>query len=358
MYKNNLKLKSILSNNKCNYIKIIQGSTALNYYNLLKRKNNDIDLLVFDKNDIRVSNINSLFFNDIKCNSNIIVENNIGFYTRFIVPEINNINIEVIFVKIINKNWYKKVIKNIYMVQPEYAFLVKIFQLYSLISEKSFLSERLNVKKIFETIDDLKILCKNKLLYNKTKIFIRKNLIDIIINDFMFSYFIKSDLDIGNLFKNKTKILLINKLSMGTYLSFKITQLFNFSKKDTEKINNIIIISKFILKNKKYFFNYNDILKNTISTNELGINFDEFISKIAFINKSKVILTHQASELWKKEIVEINDEFVYKNILKFINLKFLINNKLSKNEIKIFCSESKLFLLNNLYKIILLLVLI
>ncbi|MDW2921657.1 hypothetical protein R7X46_01320 [Mesomycoplasma ovipneumoniae] len=76
------------------------------------------------------------------------------------------------------------------------------------------------------------------------------------------------------------------------------------------------------------------------------------------INKQNIIFYSKISPNWDTEIIEINKSFPFIKVLKVVSLKYKINENLNKNQILIYSSNKQEFLLNTLYKLVVLLVFI
>ncbi|WAM01260.1 hypothetical protein NWE60_01160 [Mycoplasmopsis felis] len=148
--------------------------------------------------------------------------------------------IEIILAKFLPKNTYKKINKKINMVWPEYTLLAKIFQISSLLSDDYLTNDKFNLNKLNNSITDLQVLLKNKLLVNKTKKFIFKYLTKILINNFIFDFFYKNKVDFLLYSQNIHKLKILNILSKSKNLSDEIIHLFNLSriKKKVTESNN------------------------------------------------------------------------------------------------------------------------
>ncbi|WP_069099577.1 hypothetical protein [Mesomycoplasma ovipneumoniae] len=120
-----------------------------------------------------------------------------------------------------------------------------------------------------------------------------------------------------------------------------------------------MVINDYILKNK-----YNIITKintlneseRTLFSNEIYLkNVNFFFNNFKMINTKNIVFSSKISPNWDNEIIEINKLFPFIKILKILSLKYKINENLNKNEILIYSSNDREFLLNTLYKIVVLL---
>ncbi|VEU61324.1 Uncharacterised protein [Mesomycoplasma dispar] len=270
-----------------------------------------------------------------------------------------DISVEIILAKFLKSNIYKKIRKNLYFVKPEYAILVKIFQVSVVLSNNFLGSDNLNFQKIIVTLEDVKILLKNKLLFQNTKKFIKKNLLNIIINSFIFDFFLKNNVELIWFSKNEYKFELVNSLEGNKFLSRKIKSLFCLNKYSRNLFNNLTTINDYILKSKYNIINKINSLngsKNVLSSNEIYLkNVNFFFDNFQMINRQNIIFNAKISPNWNTETIEISKKFPFIKILKIVSLKYKINENLDNYEILIYSNENQEFLLNTLYKIVVLL---
>ncbi|WP_240536367.1 hypothetical protein V2P41_01280 [Mesomycoplasma hyopneumoniae] len=353
----NIKL---IQNNNENLIKVIQGSFALNFYGLINRKPKDLDLLIFSKNNKSIQFLNKTLKNNLEKVVNLTTKINTNFFKKFQSKD-PDLEIEVILAKFLNSKCYKKIGKNFYFVKFEYAVLAKIVQISVVLSNRFLSSNNLNLQKIMETLQDTKTILKNKLVFNKVKHFIKKNLINIIINNFTFDFFTRNRVELIWFSENFYKYDLINAIEGGNFLSKKIKSLYScsLSKKSRNLFNNLMVMNDYILKNKNKIIekiNFLNGVKNKIATNEIylqDVNF--FFNNFQIINKKNIIFKSKISASWNLEIIEINKYFTFLKILRILDLKYKINQQLNDKEILIYSNENKEFIFSTLYKLIVLL---
>ncbi|MDW2835364.1 hypothetical protein R7V75_00110 [Mesomycoplasma ovipneumoniae] len=354
----NLDNVDIVQNKDDNLIKVVQGSFVLNYYGILQRKPNDLDLIIFSKKTKSLRFLNQILKIELNKNKNLDVKLSMPFFQKLEFKNLD-LNVEIILSKFLKPNIYKKIKKNLYFVKPEYAILVKIFQISEVLSNKFLGSDNLNFQKILVTLQDLKIILKNKLLFHKTRSFIKKNLLNIIVNRFIFDFFLKNNIELIWFSKNEYKFELINSLQGNKLLSKKIKSLFCLNKYSRNLFSNLMVINDYILKNK-----YNIITKintlneseRTLFSNEIYLkNVNFFFNNFKMINTKNIVFSSKISPNWESEIIEINKTFPFIKILKIVSLKYKINENLNKNEILIYSNNDQEFLLNTLYKIVVLL---
>ncbi|WP_232510576.1 hypothetical protein [Mesomycoplasma dispar] len=354
----NFKNMSLVKNGNSELIKVIQGSSALKFFGLLKREPKDIDLIFFHFNIRSLKFLNQELNAELKNESNLEVGFQIQIFKK-IKHTNSGKNIEIILGKFLSPRCYKRISKNLLLVKPEYAVLVKIFQLSVLLSNKFLFSNKFNIEKIAVTINDLKKLLMIKWLFNKTKEFLNKNLINIITNSFVFEFFLKNNVELMWFSINYYQFELINSLEGNKFLSRKIKSLFSLNKYSRNLFNNLMTINEYILKNKYDIINKINSLnksKNVVSSNEIYLkNVNFFFDNFQIINKQNIVFNSKISTNWNTETIEISKKFPFIKIFKIISLKYKINEKLSVNEILIYSNENQEFLLNTLYKIVVLL---
>lgn len=354
----NLDNIDIIQNNSDDLIKVVQGSYVLNFYGLLERKPNDLDLIIFSKNIRSLRFINQKLSIELNKNKNLDVKLSTPFFKKFEFKN-SNLKTEIILAKFLKSNIYKKIRKNLYFVKPEYAILVKIFQVSVVLSNNFLGSDNLNFQKIIVTLEDVKILLKNKLLFQNTKKFIKKNLINIIIDSFIFDFFLKNNVELIWFSKNEYKFELVNSLEGNKFLSRKIKSLFCLNKYSRNLFNNLMTINDYILKNKYNIINKINSLngsKNVLSSNEIYLkNVNFFFDNFQMINRQNIIFNAKIFPNWNTETIEISKKFPFIKILKIVSLKYKINENLDNYEILLYSNENQEFLLNTLYKIVVLL---
>ncbi|MCP9306546.1 hypothetical protein [Mesomycoplasma ovipneumoniae] len=357
----NLDNVDIAKNKDENLIKVVQGSFALNSYGILERKPNDLDLIIFSKKIKSLRFLNQKLMIELSKNKNLDVKLSTPFFKKLGFKNLD-LTIEIILAKFLKPNIYKKIKKNLYFVKPEYAILVKIFQISSVLSNHFLGSDNLNFQKIIITLQDLKIILKNKLLFHKTRAFIRKNLLSIIINNFIFDFFLRDNIELIWFSKNAYKFELINSIEGNKFLSKKIKSLFYLNKNSRNLFNNLMVINDYFLKNKYNIISKINSLnksKNVLSSNEIYLeNVNFFFDNFKMINKQNIIFYSKISPNWDTEIIEINKSFPFIKVFKDLSLKYKINENLNKNQILIYSSNNQEFLLNTLYKLVVLLVFI
>ncbi|MHA0297062.1 hypothetical protein [Mesomycoplasma ovipneumoniae] len=357
----NLDNVDIAQNKDENLIKVVQGSFALHSYGILERKPNDLDLIIFSKKIKSLSFLNQKLMIELSKNKNLDVKLSTPFFKKLEFKNLD-LNIEIILAKFLKPNIYKKIKKNLYLVKPEYAILTKIFQI-SVVLSNSFLgSDNLNFQKILAILQDLKIILKNKLLFHKTRAFIRKNLLNIIINNFILDFFLRDNVELIWFSKNAYKFELINSIEGNKFLSKKIKSIFHLNKNSRNLFNNLMVINDYFLKNKYNIISKINSLnksKYVLSSNEIYLeNVNFFFDNFKMINKQNIIFNSKISPNWDTEIIEINKSFPFIKVFKVVSLKYKINENLNKNQILLYSSNNQEFLLNTLYKLVVLLVFI
>lgn len=259
-----------LINTNSLYKKIIQGSYVIKYNKLISRETNDIDILIIPTNNYDLDFIHTEIIKEINLIKSIKYDFDSNLFIKFTDISLGK-KIEIILAKFLPKNTYKKINNKINMVRQEYTLLAKIFQISSLLSDDYLTNDKFNLNKLNNSITDLQVLLKNKLLVNKTKKFIFKYLTKILINNFIFDFFYKNKVDFLLYSQNIHKLKILNILSKSKNLSDEIIHLFNLSRIKKEKLQNLIILNDYILRNKLVIFeqinklnNTNQVLKNNV----------------------------------------------------------------------------------------------
>ncbi|WP_322935232.1 hypothetical protein RRG40_04560 [Mycoplasmopsis felis] len=350
-----------LINTNSLYKKIIQGSYVIKYNKLISRETNDIDILIIPTNNYDLDFIHTEIIKEINLIKSIKYDFNSNLFIKFTDISLGK-KIEIILAKFLPKNTYKKINNKINMVRPEYTLLAKIFQISSLLSDDYLTNDKFNLNKLNNSITDLQVLLKNKLLVNKTKKFIFKYLTKILINNFIFDFFYKNKVDFLLYSQNIHKLKILNILSKSKNLSDEIIHLFNLSRIKKEKLQNLIILNDYILRNKLVIFEQinklndtNQVLKNNVVWLKNIKNFFDHFKKL---NIKKIEFKSKYNFFWNREYIEISPAFSNKKYLNEIGLKYKFNNNLKDNEIVVYKNKQSQYLLNTLYKLLVFLVFI
>ncbi len=107
-----------------------------------------------------------------------------------------------------------------------------------------------------------------------------------------------------------------------------------------------------------FFEKINSLNKNEkiISSNEIYLaDINYFFENFKNINKQNIVFISKISTNWNTETVEINKNFKFINFFKLMSLKYKINNQLGNKEISVYSNKNNEFLINTLYKLVLIL---